>query len=388
MNRKIRVALICTSLNQMGGSNNHFKNMYLNLNSETFKISIILSTSLEKEHKKFMIQAGVKEEDIILIPRFKKRLILPFIMDLRKSLKTRNIDIVHTFQIQSDIFGSIAARMAGIKCVISQHESKVIVEVLPLFKEIFYRLFNTCIRDFFRKTVAVSEGLKKELIAERLRPEGKIEIIPLGINIPSRYKDYEFSFAGLRKKRPVIGTIGRLNKEKRIEHFINAMPFVLEKMPQARFRIIGKGDEKEKLRRQVSRMNLDSVVEFKEVPWSEPIYNAFMNLDIFVMPSLREGCPTALLEALAFARPVVASDIEGIKDIVEDGKDGFMTDTSNSQLFAEKILYLCENPDEAIAMGERGRRKIFDNFTIEAEMSRYRKLYQEVLSNNQEKGQK
>jgi len=388
MDKRVRVALVCTSLNQMGGASSHFKNMYLNLNGDEFKLSIILSTSLKKEYKKFMMQAGLKEEDIIFIPRLKKWLLLPFIMDLRKILKKRHIDIVHTFQIQSDIFGSIAARMAGIKCIISQHESMVIVEAIPLFKKIFYRLSNACVRGLFRKTVVVSGGLKKELITEKFRPESKIELISLGITIPEEYKNREFSFEGLRKKRPVIGTFGRLNKEKKIGRFINAIPFILEKMPQARFYIIGKGDQKDKLRQQVSRMNFDSVVEFKEIPWGEPIYNTLMSLDVFAMPSLREGCPIALLEALAIARAVVASDIEGIKDIIEDGRDGFMTDTSNPRLFAEKILYLCENPDQAIAMGQRGRRKIFDSFTTEAEMSQYRKLYQEVLSNNQEKGQK
>lgn len=377
---KINIALICTSLNQIGGKNVHFKNMYVNLNNEKLAITIILSSSLEKEHKAYLLQEGVKAEDVVFIPRYKKWLIVPFIMELYKILKKRKINIVHTFQIQSDIFGFMAVYMGGAAYLISQQESKVIEESLSVFKNLFYRLLNIFIRDFFKKTVVVSEGLRKELIAERLRPKQKIEVIPLGIAIPEEYKECDFNFVGLQERKPLIGTIARLNKEKGIERFISAMPFILRKIPMARFLIVGKGYEKANLEAQVKSLNLDSKVDFQEVPWSESVYKVLASLDIFVMPSLREGCPTSLLEALAFSRPVVASKIPGISDIVEDGRNGLMVDTSDPQLFAENIIFLCEQPDTAVAMGKEGRKKILSSFTLEREMERFRKLYQDTLA--------
>lgn len=374
----IRSALVCTSLNQMGGKNVHFKNMYVNLNNGRIAMTIILCSSMEKEHRAYLLQEGVKEEDIVFIPRFKKWLILPFIMDLRNIFKSRKINIAHTFQIQSDILGSIAACIAGVDCVISQQESKAIEETLPLLKRLFYRLFNACIMNSFKKTVAVSEGLKNELIVEKFRPKEKIEIIPLGITIPEEYRSKEFSFDNLRRKKPLIGTIARLNKEKGIDRFVSAMPFVLEKIPQARFVIMGKGDEKANLEEQLRKLGLASRVEFRDVPWTESIYKALTAIDIFVMPSLREGCPIALLEAMASCRPVVASKIEGINDLIEEGKNGLMVDTSNPLMFAQKIIFLCDNPDTAVAMGKEGRKKILNDFTLEREMERFRKIYQEV----------
>lgn len=359
----------------------HFKNMYVNLNNEKLAMTIILCSSMEKEHRAYLLQEGVKKEDIVFISRFKKWLVVPFIVELCKIFKTKKINLVHTFQIQSDIFGFIAVRMGGVACLISQQESKVIEESLLLFKKLFYRLLNICIRNFFKKTVVVSEGLRKELITERLRPKQKIEVIPLGVAIPEEYKNCDFYFAGLQDKKPLIGTIARLNKEKGIDRFINAMSFILEKIPMARFLIVGKGDEKANLEAQVKSLNLDSKVDFREVPWSDSIYKLLASLDIFVMPSLREGCPTALLEALACSRPVVASKIEGISDLIEDGKNGLLVDTSDPQLFAEKIVFLCENPRIAIAMGKEGREKILNRFTLECEMNRFRKLYQEALTN-------
>lgn len=382
MDKQIRVAIVCTSLNQIGGKNVHFKNMYKNLNNEKIAMTIILSSSMEKEHRAYLLQEGVNEKDIIFLPRFKKWLVAPFIIDLVKIFKSRKINIIHTFQIQSDILGSIAAYIAGVDCVISQQESKAIEETLPALKRLFYLLCNACIINSFKKTVAVSESLKRELIAEKFRPKDKIEIIPLGVTIPEEYRDREFSFEGLIKKSPLIGTIARLNKEKGIDRFINAVPFILKKVPQARFIIVGRGDEKENLEKQVKKLNLSGKVEFREIPWCDSIYKVLTTIDIFVMPSLREGCPTGLLEALASSRPVVASQVEGINDLIDDGKNGLMVDTLDPCLFAEKIIFLCEHCDTAVAMGKEGRKKILNDFTLEREMERFRKLYQDVLVNN------
>jgi len=382
MDKQIRVAIVCTSLNQIGGKNVHFKNMYKNLNNEKIAITIILSSSMENEHKAYLLQEGVDEEDIIFIPRLKKWVVIPFIMDLVMIFKSRKINIAHTFQIQSDILGSIAAGIAGVDCVISQQDSKAIEETLHPLKKIFYRLFNSCMMNSFKKTVAVSQGLKKELIADKFRPKEKIETIPLGITIPEEYRNREFSFEGLIKNSPLIGTIARLNKEKGIDRFINAVPFVLKKIPRARFIIIGKGDEKGNLQEQVKKLKLDSKVEFREIPWTDSIYKVLTTIDIFVMPSLREGCPTGLLEALASSRPVVASQIEGVNDLIDDGENGLMVDTKDPRLFAEKIIFLCEHPDTAIAMGKEGRKKILKDFTLEREMERFRELYQDALVNN------
>lgn len=382
MDKQIRVAIVCTSLNQIGGKNVHFKNMYRNLNNGTIAMTIILSSSMEKEHRAYLVQEGVDEEDIIFIPRLKKWVVIPFIMDLVMIFKSRKINIAHTFQIQSDILGSIAAGIAGVDCVISQQDSKAIEETLHPLKKLFYRLFNAWIMNSFKKTVAVSEGLKKELITEKFRPKEKIEIIPLGVTIPEEYRDCEFSFEGLMKNNPLIGTIARLNKEKGIDRFVNTMPFILKKIPPARFIIVGRGDEKENLQKQVKKLNLNSKVEFREIPWTDSIYKVLTTIDIFVMPSLREGCPTGLLEALAASRPVVASQIEGINGLIDDGENGLMVDTKDPCLFAEKIIFLCEHPDTAVAMGKEGRKKILKDFTIEREMERFRKLYQDVSVNN------
>lgn len=380
MENKLKSALVCTSMNQLGGKNIHLKNLYKYLSNKKIKLYIIGCSKVERDIRKFMLQEGVDRADLILLSRIKKWLILPFILELKKIFINLDINIVHTFQIQSDILGGMAARLAGIRHIVSQHESKIIEDNISLAKQLFYKLISKLIKNWFKKTIAVSEGLKKELVLNRFRAKDKIAVIHLGFDLPSKYKDNHFDFDKLKEGRPLIGTIARFSKEKGLDRFIMAIPFVSESIPQSRFIIFGRGEEKEYLLNLIKELNIDSKIILKDIPWIESIYDIIETFDIFVMPSVREGCPTALLEALALARPVVASDIEGIKDIIEDGKNGILVDTSNPQLFAEKIIFLCRNPEKAINFGEAGRHNILNNFTIEAEMAKIKKLYLEVLT--------
>lgn len=373
---RTRIALICTSINQLGGKNKHLKNLYKYLNDNTFKIFIFCCSSVKDELKDFMIRNGVADEDLVMFSRIKKWMVIPFIMDLKNKLVENRINIVHTLDIQSDIFGAFAARLAGIKCLLSLFESKAIVENISFLKQLAYKTFNFPIRKWFIRNIVVSEGLKKELISEKFRLPESIKVIHLGFKIPGKYKGCKWSFERLKKGNPVIGTISRLSREKAIDRFVAAMPFILQQVPDAEFIIVGKGPEEERLKGQAEKNGLDSKIVFRE--WTNDVFKMLESIDIFVMPSVREGCPTALLEALALCRPIIASDIEGIRDIIENGKDGILVDTLNISLFAKGVISLCQNPEKAIAMGESGYKKVANQFTIEHEIDQLKELYGNV----------
>ena len=377
--KKIRVALVSTSLNEIGGQVNHLKNLYKYLDKSKFEVVMFYCSKIETEIRDYMVAEGVNLEDIVFLSRNKKWMIIPFIFQLRRSLLRKKIDIVHTTDIQSDTFGAITARLSGIKYIFSLHSAKIMPDNISLMKRWLYKLLNNIIKNWFIKTVVVSNGLRQELIDEKFRQRDTIQVIRLGIDVPDFYKNRQFLFTNLKNKRPVIGMLSGFQQAKGIDRFISIIPLLAKRLPEAHFLIIGQGAEEENLKNMVSRLNLDEKVRFGKIPWSEKVFPGLENIDIFVMPSIREGCPNTLLEALALARPVVASKIEGIKDIIEDGKDGLLADTANSELFTEKVLDLCQNSDKAIALGENGRRKILTNFTIEHEMDQYKNLYSAVL---------
>lgn len=372
-NDKIRIALVCTSIPLIGGKNIHMINLYKYLNDVTFRVFIVYSSRVDDELRTFLIKKGVREEDFVLISRFKKWLVIPCILELRRFFLNNKIDIVHTFQIQSDILGGLAARMAGVKFMLSMHESKIIEENISIIKQLFYRLTNKIIKKWFIRTTVISYGLRQELISGKFRPDDKIEVIHPGYDLLEKYKFYKPSFDKLKKGKPLIGIIGGLRREKGQCRFIAAMPFILQELPEARFIIVGKGWEEQRLKKQARKLNLDSRVNF--TGWVEDIFPFLETIDIFVVPSEREGFGMVILEAFMLSKPVVASNIEGIKDIIDDGKNGLLVDTANPRLFANKILYLCNNPEKAILLGKNGYEKVTTQFTIEREMAKMRQLY-------------
>lgn len=380
MNETMKIALVCTSVNALGGKSTHLMNIYKSLNKGDLRVYIICCSSIENDLKKFMVLNGVREEDFILLSRLNKRLILPLILELKKIFKAKNIDIVHLFQVQSDILGGIAARLGGVRCIISQFESKIVEDSISIFKQLFYRTANFFIKHWFKKTVVVSNGLKQELILEKFRREDTIEVIHLGVEVPDMYKNRRFSFENLKNKKPTIGMVSGFQREKGIDRFISIVPMLAERLPGANFLIIGQGAEGKNLKEMVHRLNLKEKVRFGEIPWTERVFGGMEKIDIFLMPSTREGCPNTLLEALAVARPVIASNIEGIRDIIEDGKDGLLVDTADPVSFAEKVVELAQDPDKAIALGENGRKKILTGFTMEYETQQYRNLYTGILT--------
>lgn len=372
MKQKKSIALVCTSLNQLGGKNNHLKNIYLGLKDE-YHVYIVVTSSVECELRSFMESQGVASGDLIMLPRWHKWFCFPIIFSLAQFFKQAQIDIVHTFQIQSDVFGALAAKMAGIKNLYSYYESKIIPDNISPIKKIFYHSINVLVKNNFKKTVVVSHGLSIEIERMQFRPKGTVVVIHLGFEIPVEYRSKNYGFDRLKNQAPCIGTIARLSFEKALERFVNVMPLILKHVPAATFVIMGSGPEGDALKARVCDLGLLDKVAF--LPWGENVFLALEQMDIFVMPSIREGCPTALLEACALARPVVASNIEGIRDIVDHKVNGLLVDTKNTYAFADAIVYYIKKPQQAIKMGRKAYKKVATSFSIEKEMSLLKGIY-------------
>lgn len=366
------VALISTSINERGGRCRHFANLYKYFSKE-FKIVIFICSKVENKIRELMLQNGVLEDDLVFLSRVNKLLVIPFIFEIRNNLLKKQANIVHTFDLQSDIFGGLAARLAGIKNIYALFESKVIPENTMLIKRIFYIVMNMLIKDIFVNTVVVTEGLRKEVVLHKYRKSEKVKLIRIGINIDNLYKDRPWPFDKLKNGEPLIGAISRLSYEKGIDRFINVMPLINKVIPKARFVIIGKGPEEGKLKLLANKLGVYNKIDFK--PWSNNVFAELEKIDIFVMPSLREGLPNILLEAMSLSRPIVASDIEGISDLIINNDNGCLVNTANVKEFAESIIYLCQNSDKAILMGKSGYHRVQDEFTIENEIKMFSLLY-------------
>jgi glycosyltransferase involved in cell wall biosynthesis len=183
---------------------------------------------------------------------------------------------------------------------------------------------------------------------------------------------------GISDEDILIGAVGSLIKRKRITDLIGAIAMVVNRSEHpVKCMVIGKGPEKENLLVKVKERNLDNRIIFTDFQ-SDAI--SYINaLDIFVMPSEKEGLPRVILEAMLMGKPVIASDITGPSELVIDGETGFLVPVGKPDEIADAIFKLIENPEMRKGMGERAMERAVRNFPIEKYINDVKNVFAEVL---------
>lgn len=369
----MKIVLVCTGLNDLGGTNRHLSSIYKHLTQKGFEVHIICCSSVENRLREYFFSEGIRKEHLRFIPHWKKRLVFPAILSLAYDFGVLKPDIAHSFGIQSDIFCGLAVRFSRVERLYAYFESQPLTRNSGQFRNAFYRLMNILVKDKFLRTIAVSFGVKNDLIDMSLRQEEKISVIYLGVEVSPAMIDFEIRSERLRRGSPAIGAIARFSPEKGLARFLRAATVVKKQIPEARFVLIGNGRQKNGLEILAQRLNLKEEVEFRN--WTLDPVMEMGQLDLFVMPSLREGCPRALLEALSVGCPVVASDIPGINEIIRDQEDGILADTDSEADFAGAIISSLLNPQHTIALAKNGYNRVREQFTIQKEMESLELLY-------------
>ena len=188
---------------------------------------------------------------------------------------------------------------------------------------------------------------------------------------------------GLPDGARVIVSVGNLVAMKGYDILISALPEIAESNPNAFLVLIGDGQERERLMAQAASQGLEDRVRFtgylppNEVP-------AWLNVaDVFVLPTLSEGRPNVVLEAMACGRPVVATRVGGIPEIVEDGRTGFLVEPRQPRQLAERISILLGDRDLGQKMGRAGRQTLIDRgLTWDHHVDRLVEIYEDVLRRN------
>ena len=210
-----------------------------------------------------------------------------------------------------------------------------------------------------------------------------------GINIsPFAHSTYEWyidiEINGRKIKKPMVAMVGRFDRhQKGHQYFIEAAKIANGKMPEVNFLIIGGtvNDEEKKFKRElqekVKKLGISEKVIFTGF-YPDLIY-LLSNVTIVVIPSLYEAPSAVAMEASAMKRPVVASNVGGIPEVIIDGETGFLVPPKNPQAIAEKIIFLLKSPQIAKEMGEKGYQRVKENFTQEKLARNYEKAYEELI---------
>lgn len=229
------------------------------------------------------------------------------------------------------------------------------------------RYFIVSIMKNYDITVTLNESLKK-IITERYSPR-KIKIIPNGLNIENYSK---------KKKKNFILYSGRLVPHKRLEDLIKAFNLIRDEIKENLI-IIGNGPEKDKLTSLVNKLKLEDRIFFKKFLEKEKYYKHLSEAKLFVFPSVEEAFGVVVIEAMASYTPVIACDIIGPKDIIENYKNGILYKPKNHNELSEKIKSLLQNDSIRNSMALTARKKVEMKYSFNRISEKYYNLFTSIL---------
>ncbi|MFW5813387.1 MAG: glycosyltransferase family 4 protein [Fibrobacterota bacterium] len=283
--------------------------------------------------------------------------------------------VVQTHVLKANLIGSMAARMAGVPVVIGTEMTlkDTAPSKIGRIRDRFVQPLTTFALRKCDSFVVTSEFIRKEW-QSAWGPESFEVVYP-----PFNLEKYRSAIR--RRKSPSgkgcnIGFIGRLSDEKSIDKLLEAMKIVSEVRPEAKLSIVGTGPLEGKLKQYCRELGLDGNVQF--TGYKSNVFEALRDFDLFVLSSRTEGCPIVILEAMAMGLPVVATNVGGNPELVQDGKTGILIPPNNPQRMASALIELISNAKKASEMGQAGKRRAFSVFHPSKFSSSLEKLYKDL----------
>lgn len=315
-------------------------------------------------------QLDARHIETVVIPQ-PHSLDLLWLFRLHRLLKERQIDLIHSHEFATNVYASFLSLVVGVPVIATTHGKNYYSDKWR--RRVAYQFVA-------RKStmVAVSADLKRFLSEQvGISPEN-IRIIHNGINL-HRYVVRGVSChirdeLGIGTEQPVIGTVGNLFAVKGQIYLLKACKIVAGVFPNFVLLVAGAGEQLGFLEKEATTLGIAENVRF--LGFRDDVPSILETVDVFVLPSLSEGLPLAMLEALALQKPVVATNVGGIPEVIEEGAIGYLVPPKNSEALADKILHLLRHPEVATNMGKAGRRRIEESFSVEKMINEYQALYE------------
>jgi glycosyltransferase involved in cell wall biosynthesis len=302
-------------------------------------------------------------------------------MKVRKVLSKDRIQILHTHRYKENVIGGLASALSGVPCLVqTAHGSSEPFRGIKKIKADLYDLLDrwTTI-SLFHKIIVVSSQ-QGEMFKERLNGSRTV-CIHNGVDLQKikakRSRIEVRRDLGIGEDSPLIGTAGRLVPVKGLNYLLRAAKLMHRESPGLKVLMIGKGPERKSLEDTVSKLGIGSQVIFTGE--REDVYDLISATDLLVLPSLSEGLPMVLLEALALEVPVVASAAGGIPEVITHGSTGFLVQPKEERALAEACLYLLENRAQARALAREGKKLVRTKFSAEVMAQKVFHLYEDLV---------
>lgn len=341
INGPLKISVLAT-VTDFGGSEKVVLSLIKNINGALFEpVPIIFTRSGLKDTVFFReIDKAKRKYHTIFADNHKIKYLNPLVnlIEAYKLLRRHRFDLVHTHGYRADIIGIILSKVIGLPVISTCHGF--------ISNDVNLKLYNKLDRFLLRyadRIVAVSEGIKKDLIRNGIK-EWRIALIQNAVEqngnkeLFTRNRKAKRQFFNIQDKEFVVGYIGRLSEEKGVKYLIEAHTLLRKAGTPVKMLIIGDGTQRRELEELVKIAENGGNVFF--TGFQNDIENWIPAMDVFVLPSLTEGTPMSLLEAMANGIPVVATGVGGVPQVVDSGKNGILVAPGKPEEIADAVSTL------------------------------------------------
>lgn len=328
-----------------------------------------------------LVAQGIKTIPIPLVGELSPARDYAVVRSLVKYLHQSGTTILHAHSSKGALVGRLAALLAGTPVTVFTAHNSIFYEEWPAWKKKLFARVERLLARFTDKIITVSDALKQELMEMEGLPAKQITTIYNGIET-DRFNTGMVDIKAVRRRLnipelgQVVGTVARLAPQKGVSYFLKAASLL--KDYQVNFLVVGDGPLANELKQEACELGLQGRVIF--AGQRDNIAEIMAVLDIFVLPSVTEGLPLTILEAMAAGKPVVATRVGGVPEAVVEGKTGLLVAPKDPEALAVALAELIGQRDRLQRLGSNGQKYVMEKFTVQNMVEKTMTLYYELLT--------
>ena len=309
------------------------------------------------------------------------------IVHLAQLIRRERPTILHTHTAKAGAVGRIAALLArGARppIVIHTFHGHVLRGYFGRVTTFGFRTLERWLARTSTSLIAVSPEVRDDLVELGVAPAAKFAVVRLGIDLPRRVDNDEAQRRetrrqmGLREDAFVVGWVGRMTAVKRTDLVVRTLQRLVTLDVDAFVVLVGDGPDRDEVERYAHELGVIKRCLF--LGYQEDVGRFYDAIDVLVLPSINEGTPVSVIEALAARRPAVATRVGGVPDVVRDGIDGFLVDAEDADALAAKLAELAADPGLRARMGEAGHERVLERYAVDRLVDDVDALYRDLLA--------
>jgi glycosyltransferase involved in cell wall biosynthesis len=385
----VRVLRVIARLN-MGGPALHVAYLAAGLAERGYETTLVAGTLARGEDS----MAFVADELGIEVERLEElhREISPVrdavaIVRLARLIRRVRPDILHTHTAKAGAVGRLAALLAGDArppIVVHTFHGHVLRGYFDPLRTAGFRLLERWLATKTTALVAVSPQVRDDLVALGVAPRERFVVVRLGIELEQRVaaeqdgRGESRRILGIGPDRFAVGWIGRMTGVKRTDDVLRAFRRLRDRGVDACLCMVGDGPDRPAVERRAHELGVMRDTLF--LGYQEEVAPFYAAFDAMVLPSINEGTPVSALEALAAGRPVVATRVGGVPDVVREGEDGFLVEAGDVDALADRLARLAADPELRERLGAAGRARVIPRYSVERLIDDVDLLYRSLLA--------